>query len=74
MENIHDFYSIKEFANKLRVHQNTVRNAIRYGRLKAFKVGKGLTSSYRIPHSEIEMMAAHDFEGRIKNNENNENK
>ena len=44
------FYSVKEAANLLKVHYQTVRNWIVSGKLRAVKVGL----SYRIPKSEIE--------------------
>ncbi len=55
------FYSVKEFALKLNVHPNTIRNSIRTGRINAFKVGCGVKSNYRIPASEIQRMALIDF-------------
>jgi len=55
------FYSVAEFAEKLRVHPNTVRNAIHSGRISAFRVGSGKRSMYRIPGSEIERMMAFDL-------------
>lgn len=48
--------TIQEFANHIGVHYNTVRNMIRNGILSAFKTGCGVTSSYRIPKSEIERL------------------
>ena len=55
------FYSIKEFAEKLRVHPNTIRNGIKDGRIVAFKIGKGKRSMFRIAHSEIERMILLDL-------------
>lgn len=64
---VNDFYSIKEFAKLLKVHHNTVRNGIKYGRIQAFRVGKGKTSSYRIPYTEVQRMALFDMNQVIKN-------
>ena len=36
-----DFYTIIEFANKLRVHPHTIRRAIHQGRIQAIKIGIG---------------------------------
>jgi len=55
------YYSIKEFAEELNVHPNTIRNSIRSGRINAFKVGSGEKSNYRIPASEIQRIALIDF-------------
>lgn len=55
------FFSIKEFANLLRIHPNTVRNSIKSGKIQAFKVGFGKRSVYRIPASEINRMALYDI-------------
>jgi excisionase family DNA binding protein len=55
------FYSIKEFANELMVHHNTIRNAIKCGRINAFRVGKGKRSMFRIAASEIDRMALIDI-------------
>lgn len=56
-----DFFTVNEFAEKLGVHPNSVRNMIKNGRLNAFRIGGGKTSSYRIPKSEIAIMASIDF-------------
>ncbi len=60
-----DFYSIKEFALKLGVHHNTIRNAIKNGRINALRIGGGRNSVYRIPHSEIDRIALFDLKDMI---------
>lgn len=60
-----DFYSTKEFAKKLGVHVNTIRRAIKSGRINAFKIGSGKKSIYRIPHNEINRVALFDMEELI---------
>ena len=65
MEN-KDFYSIKEFAFKLGVHSNTIRRAIKNGRIQAFMVGVGIKSIYRIPYSEINRIALFDLRELIE--------
>lgn len=61
-----DFYSIKEFALKLGVHANTIRRAIKNGRIQAFRVGIGIKSIYRIPYSEINRIALFDLKEMIE--------
>jgi excisionase family DNA binding protein len=47
------FYSIKEAAVIFRVHENTIRKAIRKGYLEAIRIGDGPKSPYRISKEEI---------------------
>jgi excisionase family DNA binding protein len=61
-----DFYSIKEFAAKLRVSEHTIRRSIRKGRINAFRVGSSDKSSYRIAHSELARMGIVDLQKLIK--------
>lgn len=58
--------SVKEFATILRIHPSTVRRAIIYGRIHAFRVGIGLKASFRIPKSEVERMMAFDLTSLIE--------
>jgi len=60
-----DFYSIKEFAAKLSVSHQTIRRAIRHGRISAFRVGYSDRSTFRIPHSEIARMGIVDLQKMI---------
>lgn len=50
------FYSIDEFAKKIGVHRNTIKNAIKNRRIRALKMGGDKRISYRIPHSEIDRL------------------
>lgn len=61
-----DFFTIKEFACKIGVHQNTVRRAIKSGRICAFKIGSGKRSAYRIAKAEINRIALFDMEEMIE--------
>jgi len=61
-----DFLSIKEFAFILKVHPNTIRRAIKSGRINGFKVGYGLKASYRISRAEINRIAIFDLEEMIE--------
>ena len=60
------YYSIKEFSVKLNVHSNTIRRAIKTGRIVAFRVGSGKKSIYRIAHSELGRIALFDMRELIK--------
>lgn len=44
-----EFYTIEEAAELLKVHSNTIRNNIKNGNLKAFKIGL----QWRIPRREL---------------------
>jgi excisionase family DNA binding protein len=61
-----DFLSIKEFAKLLRVHPNTIRNAIKRGRISAFKVGGGKKGNYRIANTELSRVMILDMEKFIE--------
>lgn len=59
-------YTIKEFAMKLKVHPNTVRRAIKSGKISAINLGDGINKIYRIPYDEIGRMAKFDLDEYIK--------
>ncbi len=61
-----DFYTIKEFAEKLNVSSHTVRRCIKNGRLSAFRMGSTEKSSFRIPHTEIHRMGIVDLQKLIQ--------
>lgn len=61
-----DFYTIEEFAKKLRLHPNTIRRSIKCGRITAFRAGFGKRASYRIAHSEIGRIQLFDLEAMIE--------
>lgn len=52
-----DFYSVKEFAEKLGLSARTIRRAISNGRLSVIRIGSTERSAIRIPHSEIDRVA-----------------
>lgn len=68
--------SVKQFASKIGVHPSTVRRAIAFGRIHAFRVGAGKKAQYRIRETELERMMAFDLTDIIENRakELNENK
>ena len=57
-----DYLNIDEFAELVKVHPNTVRRAIKKGRIIAFKVGR----VYRIARYEITRMAEVNLEVYIE--------
>jgi excisionase family DNA binding protein len=61
-----DFYSVKEFSEKLCVSTHTIRRAIKNGRISALRAGSTKNSTLRIPHSEISRMGIVDMEEMIK--------
>ena len=61
-----DFLSIQDFAKWIKVHPNTIRRAIKSGRISAFKVGKGQRSVYRIARTEVARMAEFDVLAMIE--------
>jgi excisionase family DNA binding protein len=61
-----DFLSIKQFAAKVGVHPNTIRNAIRKGRLSALKMGSGSRALWRIAKTEIQRIAFLDMREYIE--------
>ena len=52
-----DIMTLKEFAEYIHVHPNTVRKMIRTGQLASFKSGTAKNSSYRIARSETLRLA-----------------
>jgi excisionase family DNA binding protein len=64
-----EFYTIKEFAKLLKVTPETVRRAIRAGKILALKFGDGKTSSWRIPRIQLDRMALRCVEKYGENNE-----
>lgn len=60
-----DFYSIKEFALVMRVHENTIRRAIKNGRISAIRMGSKKKSHYRIAKSEIDRLGIISLEAIV---------
>lgn len=55
------FYTIEEFANLLNMSYRTIYNAVKSGRVNAFRITDMEKASYRIPASEIHRIAEMDF-------------
>jgi excisionase family DNA binding protein len=51
-----DYFTVQEFAKKLKVHPSTVRRDIKKGKIYAFRSSSGLKSGYRIAESELERL------------------
>lgn len=66
MNEVKNFFTVYEFAEKIRVHPNTIRRAIQKGRIQAFRVGIGSRSSYRIPNTEVERLCELDMSKLIE--------
>lgn len=60
------YLSIKEFANKLRVHPQTIRKNIKKGYIQAIKTGPGKRAAYRIANSELNRIALVNLEEVIE--------
>lgn len=61
------FYTVDQFAKLLNVSENTIRRAIKEGRIHACRPGIGKRSPYRIPDTEIERICVMDFQEIIRN-------
>ena len=65
MEELKEYFSVKEFASFIGVHYNTVLRSIKCGRLCAFRIGSGKKATYRIPRSEINRISFYDLEDLV---------
>lgn len=63
---IKDFFTIKEFAAKLRIHPNSVRRSIKSGKIMAFSFGTDKKRTFRIPSSEIERIISSDLKRKFE--------
>lgn len=61
-----EYLTIDQFAEILKIHPRTVYRAIKSGRIKAFRVGYGKKSAWRISSYEIERMEGFDAEEMIE--------
>ena len=50
------FLTVEEFAKRMKMHPQTIRKAIRSGKIYASRLGEGKRVPYRISESEIERL------------------
>ena len=55
------FYTVKEFAEELGVHYNTVYKGIKDGKILALRLTAGKNAVFRIPVTEIERIVHVDL-------------
>lgn len=55
------FYTVKEFAEILRVHPNTVRKMIKMNRLHPINTGCISRPTYKIPEDDLLRLRAESF-------------
>lgn len=60
-----DYYSIKEFADKLGVCYRTIHRGIKNGRISFLRAGSTQRSTYRIPHCEFSRLAEIDLKSMV---------
>ncbi len=58
MEMIEEYYTVKEFAKLLKLSTETVRRAIRAGKIAAVKIDDSKKGSWRISRFQFERMTA----------------
>jgi excisionase family DNA binding protein len=58
-------FTVKETANLLKIHEQTVRKYIRNGRIHAFRIGKSQKTPYRITEEELERLKLIAFEEQM---------
>jgi excisionase family DNA binding protein len=61
MKEAKEFLTVMEFADKLRIHPNTVRKGITAGRIQAFRTSSGSRSGLRIPSTEVNRICEMDM-------------
>lgn len=55
-------YTVKDFSKLMKMHPNTIRKAIKTGKITGFKIGKGPKAEWRILTSEVERLISYDME------------
>jgi len=59
------YYSVKEFAKLLKLHENTIRQALKRGKIQSVRLGTG-NSVHRIPKSEISRLVMFDLDEIVR--------
>jgi excisionase family DNA binding protein len=57
-----EFFTVKEFAEMLKVHTDTIRKEIKRGRLRAIRIGIGKNSVLRIYKYELDRYIAEEYQ------------
>lgn len=60
------FYTINEFAERLKVHPNTIRRQIKKEKIITINIGTGKKKLYRIPSSEVQRLVLCDLKKLFK--------
>lgn len=61
------YYTVEEFARILKIGPQSIRRAIRSGRIQAFRVSIGKKAAYRIADTEFDRIAIMTYEETINN-------
>jgi hypothetical protein len=56
MRNLMNFFTVKDFAKKIKMHPASVRRLIQSGMIYATRIGKGPKARFRIAETEIERL------------------
>jgi|GEM_PF-3685380 len=62
----HEYLTLEELATLMRVHPNSVRNAIKHNGLPAFRIGSGKAGAYRIARTSFLEWQKKQLEGSQK--------
>lgn len=66
------FYTVKEFANILKIDPQAVRMGIRKNRIHALKLSNGKSARYRIPVTEIDRLLVMTYDEKNKKKDEGE--
>lgn len=62
-----EYFTVKEFAKKLKVGPQSIRRAIQKGRILAFRPGVGKKAPWRISATELGRISVMGFEETVNN-------
>lgn len=61
------YYTVEEFAKILKIGPQSIRRAIRAGRIHGFRVSIGKKAAYRIAETEFDRIALMSYQETINN-------
>lgn len=61
------YYTVEEFAKILKIGPQSIRRAIRAGRIQAFRVSIGKKAAYRISETEFDRIAVMSYQETLNN-------